>query len=81
MLPIPVNETNLVTQCEQISQISHVEIVQFTHACFGYPVVSTLLNAVKNKWLSSFPRITAKMITANPPNPLATAQRNLYSST
>jgi len=53
------------------------DFVQFAHACFGYPAVSTFLNAVKNNWLSTFPRITAKMIAANPPNQVATAQGHL----
>ena len=55
----------------------NADFVQFTHACFGYPAVSTLLHAARRGWLTTFPRITANMISTNPPNQLATAKGHL----
>lgn len=55
----------------------NADFVQFTHACFGYPAVSTLLHAARRGWLTTFPRITAHMISTNPPNQLATAKGHL----
>ena len=91
-LPLPVHPTSTPTLLDRAasmprSEVRHAHLamrheldadyVAFTHACLGYPAVSTLINAVKQNWLSTFPRITAKMIAANPPNQLATAQGHL----
>ena len=56
-----------------IHNTTHAEYVKFTHATFGSPPTSTLYKAAKNGWLSNFPRITAKMISMNDPNAMATA--------
>jgi len=53
------------------------DFVQFFHATMGSPCVSTLCTAVQRGYLRSFPRITAKMIRANPPNSIATALGHL----
>ena len=53
------------------------DFVQFVHATMGSPCVSTLCTAVQRGYLRTFPRITAKMIRANPPNSTATALGHL----
>ena len=81
-LPLPIH---LPTQPTSTPSQAHLaqrhdldaDYVQFSHACFGSPAVSTFLNAVRNNWLPGYPRLTAQMITANPPNPVATAQGHL----
>ena len=72
-LPVhPVSQTNLV-----IRHDLDADYVLFSHACFGSPAVSTFLNAVRRNWLVGYPRLTAKMITENMPNAVATAQGHL----
>jgi len=53
------------------------DYVEWMAATLGGPVTSTLLKAAKKGYLSSFPRITYKMIAANPPNAVATAMGHL----
>ena len=53
------------------------EYVKFVHASFGSPAVSTFHRAVRQGFLRSFPRITARMIRLNPPNSIATAKGHL----
>lgn len=74
-LPLPVHacsQANLVLRHDL-----DADYVRFSHACFGSPAVSTLLNAVRRNWLIGYPRLSAKMITENMPNPVATAQGHL----
>ena len=73
--PTPVNscgQANLVTN----NQLD-AEYVAWTAATFGGPVTSTFLKAAKKGFLSTFPRITHKMILANPPDATATAMGHL----
>ena len=60
-----------------IHNIHDAEFVQFVHASFGSPSVSTFHRAVRQGFLRSFPRITARMIRLNPPNCIATAMGHL----
>ena len=53
------------------------EFVQFVHATFGSPSVSTFHRALRQGYLDSFPRITARMVRRNPPNTIATAMGHL----
>ena len=53
------------------------EFVAFTHATLGSPTISTLLHALRNGYLAKLPRLTARMVTANPPNSMATARGHL----
>ena len=53
------------------------EYVQFVHAAFGSPAVSSFHRAVRQGYLRTFPRITARMIRLNPPNSMATAKGHL----
>ena len=50
------------------------EFVAFVHASFGYPTLSTFLNAVSNGWLKKYPRLTSHMVSANQPHAIATAK-------
>ena len=60
-----------------VSNQLDADYVAWTSATLGSPVTSTLLKAVKRGYLSTFPRITYKMIVANPPNAMATAMGHL----
>ena len=60
-----------------VSNQLDADYVAWTAATLGGPVTSTLLKAVKRGYLSTFPRITYKMIAANPPNAMATAMGHL----
>ena len=53
------------------------DFVAFVHASFGYPTHSTFLHAVRMGWLSQYPRLTAAMVSANPPHAIATAKGHL----
>jgi hypothetical protein len=53
------------------------EFVAFVHASFGYPTLSTFTHAVRMGWLSKYPRLTAAMVSANPPHAIATAKGHL----
>ena len=56
---------------------SDAEFVKFTHAAFGSPSITTLTKAVRRGYLDSYPRLTSLMLTAHPPNSIATAQGHL----
>ena len=53
------------------------EFVAFVHASFGSPTLSTFLHAVRKGWLAKYPRLTATMVSANPPHAIATAKGHL----
>ena len=53
------------------------EYVKFVHATFGSPAISTFHRAVRQGYLRSFPRISARMIRLNPPHSMATAKGHL----
>jgi hypothetical protein len=50
-----------------ISNTTDADYVKFSSECFGNPPTSTLIKACQKGWLSTFPRLTAKMIRSNPP--------------
>ena len=61
--------------CNQAVRLeTDAEFVAFVHASFGSPPVSTLIRAVRAGYLKGYPRITAEMISKNPPNSVATAK-------
>jgi hypothetical protein len=72
-LPLPVPPLRSASAQNVIRHELDAEFVEFVHACFGFPAVSTFLAAAKRNYLSSFPRITHAMIAANRPNSIATA--------
>ena len=82
-LPIPTPDSAHPPQSSlplsnfAIHNTHDAEFVQFVHAAFGSPAVSTFHRAVRQGYLKSFPRITARMIRRNPPNPIATAMGHL----
>lgn len=53
------------------------EFVAFCHAALGSPTLSTFLRALRAGWLSTWPRLTAKIVAANPPASKATALGHL----
>ena len=55
----------------------HADFVAFAHASLGNPTISTLLRALNRGYLSTFPRLTARMVTRNLPISLATARGHL----
>ena len=60
-----------------ISNTSDAEYVKFSSECFGNPPVSTLIKACQKGWISTFPRLTAKMIRSNPPSSPAISDGHL----
>ena len=53
------------------------EFVQFAHAALGSPTISTLRRALQNQYLTTFPRLTAALLSRHPPHSTATAQGHL----
>ena len=53
------------------------EFVAYSSACFGNPPDSTLIKAVKRGYLSNYKRLTPKMIHANQPHSIASAEGHL----
>ena len=80
-MPLPISTINEPTPTNAAHNVIRndidAEFVLFAHACFGFPAISTFLHAAKHGYLDSFPRLTAKMIAANQPNIVATAQGHL----
>jgi len=73
-LPLPVHLPQSSSSSHfAINNVHDAEYVKFVHASFGSPALSTFHRAVRKGYLRSFPRITARMIRCNPPNPVATA--------
>ena len=60
-----------------ITFTSDSEFVRFTSECFGNPPVSALIKACQKGWLSTYPRLTSKMIRANPPHTPAVSDGHL----
>jgi hypothetical protein len=53
------------------------EYIKLSSECFGNPPTSTLIKACQKGWLSTYPRLTAKMIRANPPKSPAISDGHL----
>ena len=51
--------------------------VQFMHAAFGSPAISSFLRAARRGYISTIPRLTAKMISGYRPHTIATALGHL----
>ena len=49
----------------------------FAHAAFGSPAISTFEKAISRGYLSTFPRLSTRLLHAYPPQPQATAQGHL----
>jgi hypothetical protein len=60
-----------------ISNVRDAEWVQCTVRSLGSPSTSSLLRAVRAGYFSSFPRLTAKILTKTPPQSLATSAGHL----
>ena len=56
---------------------SDAAFVQFMHAAFGSPALSSFTLAVRANDLASIPRLTSVMIAAHPPHSLSTALGHL----
>ncbi|EJK70474.1 hypothetical protein THAOC_08166 [Thalassiosira oceanica] len=78
-------ETEYVIESEEViasmhqlrSTMSQAELAMFYHQCFGSPPKSTLLKAIKNKQLSSFPGLTYELISRHLPASTATAKSRM----
>ena len=46
-----------------LSDTTKKDIAQLHHASLGFPVQSTLVDAINHGFLSSFPRLTTKLVT------------------
>jgi len=73
-LPIsaPIATANAV-----VSLPSDKHFVQFMHAAFGSPALSTFLKALRKNYLNTVPRLTSALVCAHPPHTLATALGHL----
>ena len=60
-----------------ISLPSDRDFVAFMHATLGSPAISTLLRALRRRWLDSIPRLTAAIVHKHRPNSVATALGHL----
>ena len=49
----------------------------FAHATFGSPAISTFDKAISRGYLSTFPRLSARLLNVYPPQSQATAQGHL----
>jgi hypothetical protein len=78
--PLPSSADSKHVASNVIRNELDAEFVAFAHACLGFPAVSTLLKAAQRGSLNTFPRLTAKIIAANQPNAVATAQGHLDRS-
>ena len=55
----------------------NADYVQFVHACFFSPAVSTFTDAIRKGWLYNLPRITSYMVSKNPPQSISTSMGHL----
>ena len=60
-----------------ITHQHNADYVQFIHAVFGSPSISTFTKAISKGFLSFLPRLTTALVTANPPISIATAKGHL----
>ena len=58
---------------------SVVDFVNFWHAAFGSPAVSTFLSAIENSFIK-VPGLTATKVRRHPPNAVATAYGHLHAT-
>ena len=56
-----------------LSLPSDKKYVQFMHASFGSPAISTFTNALRKGYLSTLPRLTSALLRKHMPNSVATA--------
>jgi hypothetical protein len=59
---------------------TYVEIVFYASAVFGNPLFKTLSKALRLGWISNYPDLTLKMLTANKPCSLATGLGHITAS-
>eukprot|EP01034_Spumella_vulgaris_P031394 gene31394-38776_t len=55
----------------------NAEFVKYTHACFGSPPNSTFIKSARRGYMQTLPRLTGKVIAANPPSSTASAKGHL----
>lgn len=60
-----------------ISLPSDKKFVDFMHASFGSPAISTFLKALRRNYLPSLPRLTSSLVSRHSPNTVATALGHL----
>ena len=58
----------------------NADFVAYSSASFFSPPDTSLANALKLGWLGNFPRLTARMLTANKPNSMSTAKGHLQQT-
>ena len=54
------------------------EMTAFQHATLCAPTVKTLINAINNKWLTTFPCLTAQNVRQNLPKSIQTTMGHLH---
>ena len=74
---LPLQRPPLAQANAVLSLPSDKKFVQFMHASFGSPAISTLKRALRKGYLSTIPRLTSALLCKYPPNPVATAMGHL----
>ena len=67
------NKCNIIIKKKQ----THMQLIQYLHACCFSPVPSTFTKAIKKGFLKSFPGLTAELVDKYLPISIATAQGHL----
>ena len=79
---VPVVNTSVpppIASCQAVMSLpSDRSFVEFMHAAFGSPAVSTFLRAIRRNYLTSVPRLSSTLVTHHlSHNPVATALGHL----
>ena len=64
------NKSNIIIKKKQ----THMQLVQYLHACCFSPVPSTFKKAIKKGFLKSFPGLTVELVEKYLPTSIATAK-------
>ena len=64
--------------CSAYQQRTTAELMSFHHATLGAPVVKTLVRAINNNWLSTFPGLTADAVKNHLPKSIQTTMGHLH---
>ena len=74
---LPILAPGTVAANAVMSLPSDKAFIQFIHATFGSPSISTFLRAVRRGYISTIPRLTSKLICTHKPHSVATALGHL----
>ena len=67
------NKSNIIIKKKQ----THMELIQYLHACCFSPVPSTFIKAIKKGFLKSFPGLTVELVEKYLPTSIASAKGHI----